>query len=360
MGSKPFGFLADGRPTACFTLESPELRVCITNFGARLVSIEMPDRMGCFGHVLLGFDSAESYLEAGGSFGAILGRYANRIDGGQFALDEQTYKLATNDAGNTLHGGPQGFGNALWEVKRFSSGTSELILQHISPDGDQGFPGELSVEVAYRLTGNALQIELTATTDQPTIVNLSSHPYFNLAGVADYDCLGHEISINADYFLPTDRRQIPTGECRPVDGSVFDFGRMKPLGLEIRNADAQLIIARGYDHCFVLRSATAMQRHHAAMVYDQISGRSLKLFTSQPGLQLYSGNSLNGSIVGRDGVVFRQSSGFALEAQNYPDAPNQPEFPSSVLRPGEVYRQTIAYEFLALAGRLSAAPISRI
>jgi aldose 1-epimerase len=337
-----FGRLADGRAAQCFTLASETLRVRITDFGARMVSIEAPDRGGVFGHVLLGFDDAEAYLEAGGSFGAILGRYANRIAGGQFVLDGVAYQLAVNDPGGTLHGGPQGSANNLWQVERFDSAANELVMLLESPDGDQGFPGALRAEVIYRLAGSRLDILLSATTDKPTVVNLSAHPYFNFAGVAGGDCLGHEIFINADYFLPTDDKQIPTGERRAVTGQKFDFRKPIALGTKIRNADQQLVIARGYDHCFVLN-----ERGPAAIVVEPVSGRAMRLFTDQPGLQLYSGNSLDGSIIGRGGITYRQSAGFALEAQNFPDAPNQAKFPSAVLRPGQKYSRSIAYEFFA-------------
>jgi aldose 1-epimerase len=310
-----------------------------------MVSIEAPDRAGAFGHVLLGFDDAEAYLEAGGSFGAILGRYANRIAGGRFVLDGVAYQLAVNDPGGTLHGGPQGFANKLWRVERFDSAANELVMSLESPDGDQGFPGTLRAEVTYRLRGGRLDILLAATTDQPTVVNLSSHPYFNFTGPAAGDCLGHKISINADCFLPTDQKQIPTGERRAVAAQKFDFRKPKALGAAIYLADAQLMIARGYDHCFVLSGGEP-----AAIVHEPLSGRVMRLFTDQPGLQLYSGNSLNGSIIGRGGKTLRQSAGFALEAQDFPDAPNHARFPSSVLRPGEIYRRSIGYEFSVMSG----------
>jgi aldose 1-epimerase len=336
----PFGLLADGRAAQCFTLESKTLRVQITDFGARMVSIEAPDRRGTFGHVLLGFDDAQAYLEAGGSFGAILGRYANRIAGGRFVLDGVAHQLAVNDPGGTLHGGPQGFANKLWQVETFDAAANQLVMSLESPDGDQGFPGALRAAVTYRLAGARLEILLSAATDKPTVANLSAHPYFNFAGVEAGDCLGHQIFINADDFLPTDGEQIPTGERRAVAGQKFDFRKPKALGADIRDADEQLLIARGYDHCFVLKESGP-----AAIVVEPVSGRAMRLFTNQPGLQLYSGNSLAGSVVGRGGVTYRQSAGFALEAQNFPDAPNQPEFPSAVLRPGQNYSRAIAYEF---------------
>ena len=345
MEPTPFGLLADGRSTACFILQNAHLRVGITDYGARLISIETPDRNGLCDHVLLGFDNAETYVQAGGSFGAVLGRYANRIDHGQFTLDGQRYQLAVNDAGNTLHGGPDGFGGALWQVKHFCNDACELTLSHVSPDGDQGFPGELSVEASYSLLGNSLLLALKATSNRATIVNLSSHPYFNLGDPGASDCLSHEICIAADRFLVTNPRQIPTGEQRQVQGSLFDFRKPKHLSSDIRRHDSQLFIARGYDHCFVTGSEASTQERFVASAYNRHSGRMLKLFTNQPGLQFYSGNSLNGSIVGRGGIVFRQSAGFAFEAQDFPDAPNHSGFPSTVLRSGEVYRRDIRYEF---------------
>jgi aldose 1-epimerase len=341
----PFGLLADGRTAACFILQNAHLRVRVTDYGARLVSIETPDRHGVWGHVLLGFDNARTYAEAGGSFGAILGRYANRIDRGQFTLDGQHYQLAVNSDGNTLHGGPEGFGLVLWQVKSYQSDAGELVLSYASPDGDQGFPGTLSVEAAYSLTANRIQIILKAVVNRATIVNLSSHPYFNLGGAAAGDCLSHEICIAADRFLVTDHRQIPTGEQRTVHGSPFDFQKPKRLAADIRKKNEQILIARGYDHCFVTASEASAHERFVASAYEHRSGRMLKLFTNQPGLQFYSGNSLNGSVAGWEGVIFRQAAGFAFEAQDFPDAPNHLDFPSTVLRPGEVYRRTISYEF---------------
>jgi len=334
----PFGALPDGRTADLLTLSNAFLRVAVTTYGARLVSIETPDRHGNWGHVLLGFDNVEAYDQAGGSFGAFLGRYANRIAGGRFAIDGQTHQLATNENGNTLHGGPVGFANTFWDAEIAGD---TLILRHTSADGDQGFPGTLTTRAEYSLSGDRLCIELEATTDKPTIVNLSSHPYFNLAGVGHYEIFDHQIQIRADSFLPTDRRQIPTGVFAPVAGTPFDFRAAKPLGRNIREADPQLLIARGYDHCLVLAGGDGP----AATVHDPRSGRCLALFTNQPGLQLYSGNSLDGSLVGRGCVTLRQSSAFALEAQNFPDAPNHENFPSAVLRPGQKYDHMIAYRF---------------
>jgi aldose 1-epimerase len=345
-----FGTLADGRTAACFTLENEFLRVRITDFGARLVSIEMPGRDNVWDHVLLGFDDVRGYEISGGSFGAVLGRYANRIGQGRFRLDGRHYQLAVNDGDNTLHGGPMGFGLALWQLQEYRPAEGELALTHISADGDQGFPGEMFVRADYRLDGSALVLTLEAASDRDTVVNLSSHPYFNLAGAAAGDCLAQRIEIAAERFVVTDKHQIPTGELRPVQGTVFDFRAAKAIGADLRKGDEQLLIARGYDHCFVTATDDEVEAHFQASAYDAASGRMLKIFSDAPGVQFYSGNSLNGSVVGRGGVVYRQSAGFAFEAQNFPDAPNQRGFPSAVLRPGETFSRTIRYLF-SVAGR---------
>ncbi len=348
IAATPFGALTGGATATLFSLQSDVLRVAITDYGARMVSIEAPDRHGHLGHVLLGFDDVAAYDAAGGSFGAVLGRCANRIAGGRFMLDGKAHQLAVNDGGNTLHGGPRGFARAMWQVERAVGGeTPELALALVSPDGDQGFPGTLTARALYRLSANTLTLELSAVTDQPTIVNLSAHPYFNLGDVAAHDVLSHEIKIAASKFLPTDAGQIPTGAMAPVAATVFDFGVCTPLGARIRAADPQLLIGRGYDHCFVLDEPGNAALRFAASAYDPRSGRLLEVTTDEPGLQLYSGNSLNGTTVGRDGIVFRQSAGLAFEAQNFPDAVNHPSFPSPVLRPGECYRRRIAYRFTA-------------
>ena len=343
---EPFGSLQDGRAASVHTLDNGRLRVRITDYGARMVSIEMPDRGGGRSHVLLGLQDAAAYASAGGSFGAILGRCANRIGGGKFELDGRTYHLATNDRGNTLHGGPAGFGEVVWRVEDAQGGDApRLVLSHMSLDGDEGFPGALTAHASYSLDGDTLRLVLEASTDQPTVVNLSAHPYFNFAGVAHHDILSHEVTIHAAAFLPTDAKQIPTGEVRPVAGTPFDFRQPLALGARIREADPQLLLGLGYDVCFALHGGEADQPRLAASARDPASGRGIEILTTQPGLQLYSGNMLNGSVVGRDGVAFRQSAGFAFEAQGFPDAPNHPEFPSAVLRPGMAYRQVIAYRF---------------
>jgi aldose 1-epimerase len=335
----PFGHLPDGRSVRLYTLESDVLRVRITDYGGRMVSIEAPDRQGVRAHVLLGFDGIAPYL-GGGSFGALLGRVANRIAGGRFVLDGQLHHLPTNEGTSTLHGGPAGFGSLLWTVAEATGGPSpRLVLTHTSPDGDMGFPGELVVQATYRLAGDTLWLEFEASTTRPTLVNLSAHPYFNLAGERSSTVLDHEMTIAAAAFLPTDRAQIPTGEQRPVAGTPFDFRVPTALGARIRAADEQILAAAGYDHCFVLNGSSP-----AARLRDPLSGRVLELHTDQPGLQLYTGNRLDGSVAGRGGT-YRQSAGVALEAQGLPDAIHHAGFPSVVLRPDETYRHRTGYRF---------------
>jgi aldose 1-epimerase len=337
-----FGQTPDGRSAGVYTIANESIRVRITDFGGRVISIEVPDRSGKHGHVVLGFDDVSQYVSAGGAFGALLGRNANRIGGGAFTLDGHTYQLSKNEEAATLHGGRFGFDKLFWRVESVR-GTS-LALSLVSPDGDQGFPGELRVRADYELTGNTLRLSLEATTSKPTPVSLSAHPYFNLAGPSAGDIYGHEITIAADRFLPTDRQQIPTGEIRPVDGTVFDLRYPTVIATRIRCADQQLLFGKGYDHYFILQDTAADQPRMAARVYDPSSGRVLEVVTTQPGTQFYTGNNLNGSVSGRGGA-YRQSAGLALEPQGFPDAPNRPEFPSTVLTPGSVYRQVIAYRF---------------
>jgi aldose 1-epimerase len=328
-----------------YSLQTAKLRVGITDFGGRVVSIETRDRHGNLGEVLLGFDEVAGYARAGGAFGALLGRTANRIAGGTFTIDGHAYQLARNDRGNTLHGGPLGFDKVHWRVTAASAQPHPtLTLAHLSPDGDQGFPGELSVEATYRLESDSLWLTFAAHTTRPTIVSLSAHPYFNLAGPQSGSALGHLVTVFADAFLPTDRKQIPTGEVRPVSGTPFDFRQPTMLGARIREADEQLLCGQGYDHYFVVTPGASGQPRLVARAYDPPSGRMLELYTTQPGLQLYTGNQLDGSVAGRGGT-YRQSAGFAFEPQGFPDAVHHEAFPSTGLRPGDTYRQCIGYRF---------------
>jgi aldose 1-epimerase len=316
----PFGHTPAGQAATLYHLANPHLRVGITDFGGRMVAIEMADESGGWTHVLLGFDSVAEY--GSGSFGALLGRVANRIAGGCITLDGQRYELSKNDRGSTLHGGADGFGKRLWSV--VSAGPDKLELRLESPDGDQGFPGALTATASYRLVGDTLWLDQSGTSDRPTVINLSAHPYFNLAGPSSENIFGHEFTISADAYLPTDERQIPTGEHRPVAGTDYDFRIARHL-------DGHL-----YDHCFVLHAGQAPVL--AARAHDPASGRTLEVLTTQPGLQFYTGNSLDGSLVGRGGV-YRQAAGFAFEAEDYPNAP-------IVLRPGETYTARTGFRFL--------------
>ena len=341
--SEPFGQLPDGRAATVFTLENDRLRVRITDFGGRMVSIEAPDRQGNRDHVLLGFHDVAAYSDYGGSFGCLLGRYANRIAGASFTIDGTTYRLAKNDGDATLHGGKVGFNRVFWNVvNAVAEPVPRLVLNHVSPDGDEGFPGEVTVQATYELEVDSLSLRFEARTTKPTFINLSAHPYFNLGGTACPDVLGHEVSIAAETFLPTDREQIPSGEIRPVAGTPFDFRHPGPLGARIRQPDPQLFHGLGYDHCFVLGTAGLVC---AVRVLEPVSGRVLEIHSDQPGLQVYTGNKLSGAFAGHGGIIYRQSAGLALESQDLPDAPHHPNFPSTILRPGEVFRRLIRYRF---------------
>jgi aldose 1-epimerase len=340
--AEPFGATPNGRPATIYTIANEHLRVRITDFGGRIVSIEAPDRSGRRDHVILGFNTVRDYAEAGGAFGALLGRTSNRIEGGRFTLDGRTYELSRNEGESTLHGGQVGFDKVFWQVTEFRR--ARLGFAHVSPDGDQGFPGELSVTATYHLDGDTFWLTFEARTTEPTPVSLSAHPYFNLAGPPFLDVLGHEIEIHADAFLPTDAKQIPTGEIRSVDGSPFDFRQSMLVGARIREPDRQILFGKGYDHYFVLRDASGSGPRLAARVREPSSGRVLEILTTQPGTQFYTGNNLNGSVAGRGGA-YRQSAGLAFEPQGFPNAPNRPEFPSTILRPDRTYREAIGYRF---------------
>lgn len=338
---RPFGRMPDGRDTTLFTLENAQLRIGITDFGGRMVSIEAPDRNGRRDHVLLGFETLEAYRTNSGSFGTLLGRYANRIAGGRITIDGRTHALAQNDGGNTLHGGPHGFSKLVWDVASTeAAGDPTLVLTHLSPDGDQGFPGAITAKATYRLAADTLTLTLEAQTTKPTVINLSAHPYFNLGGPAVNDILDHELTVSADAYLPTDSAQIPTGDVHPVTNTPFDFSRPCVIGARIRHPDPQILQALGYDHCFVLRSGSP-----AVTLRDPVSGRVLEVHTDQPGVQVYTANKLRGDFAGHGGLIYRQSAGLALEPQDFPDAPNQPGFPSTILRPGQTYRRFIRYRF---------------
>ena len=335
----PFG-QAHARAARLFTLESELLTARITDYAGILVSLEAPGRGAGRERVVLGFDNVTGYVDNRGSFGALLGRNANRIANGRLVIDGQAYELSKNDNGSTLHGGVEGFSKRFWSVAEFDA--RHLTLTLVSPDGDQGFPGEVSVEATWSLDGPELSLAFVARTTRPSPLSLSAHPYFNLDGPLARDCLEHEVEILADAFLPTDQKQIPTGEVRRVAGTPFDFRSPRLIAERIREPDVQLRYGRGYDHYFVLPKGNPEALRLAARVRSPRSGRVLEILTTQPGLQFYTGNNLDGSAPGRGGL-YRQSAGFAFEPQGFPNAPNQPDFPSTILRPGEIYRQKIVY-----------------
>ena len=308
-------------------------------YGAALVSLKTPDRDGKFANIVLGFDSVDPYLAGVPYFGATVGRYANRIAHASFKLDGKEYGLPKNDGPNSLHGGTEGFDKRVWKAEAKSQeGSSVLRLTLVSPAGDQGYPGKLTVHVTYRLEQDSLEIDFDAKSTAATPVNIVNHAYFNLTGDPTRTIVGHTLKINAERFTPIDATLIPTGELRTVDGTPFDFRTVHSIGERIEAADEQLKFGRGYDHNWVLSRSTAQELETAATLSDPFSGRTLEVRTTQPGIQLYSGNFLNGGESGH-GTIFRYRTGLCLETQHFPDSPNQATFPSTILRPGETYKQ---------------------
>jgi aldose 1-epimerase len=343
--SQPFGKTADGRAVTLFVLTNVNgLRVRAITYGGIITSLEVPDRAGAMADVVLGFDRLDGYLTDHPYFGAVVGRYANRIAGGRFTLDGRTYALATNNGPNHLHGGRRGFDKFVWDAAPAPSGAA-VTFSRTSPDGEEGYPGTLEARVGYTLTdSNELIVEYHATTDKPTPVNLTQHTYFNLAGDAGRDVLGHELTIHADRFTPVDATLIPTGEIADVQGTPFDFRRPTAIGARIDAPHEQIVRGKGYDHNFVL-NRTRDGLEPAARVVEPKSGRTLSVSTTQPGLQFYTGNFLDGSITGKRGRTYAQRTGFCLETQHFPDSPNQPSFPSAILRPGQPYSTKTVFTF---------------
>jgi aldose 1-epimerase len=341
------GIRSDGAKVELYTLTNARsLEAKITNYGGILVSLMVPDRHGRLDDVVLGFDRLDEYLNEHPCFGATIGRYANRIAAGRFNLDGTTYQVRTNDHGNHLHGGLKGFDKVVWEATERESGNGpSLDLKYVSPDGEEGYPGTLTVNVIYTLTNdNELKIDYVATTDKATILNLTHHSYFNLRDAGASNILEHELRIDADYFLPINRSSIPTGEISAVKGTPFDFTKLTPIGARISEVDLQLSYGNGYNHNWVLNGMGPSDRL-AATVYDSVSGRVMDVLTTEPGLQFFSGNLPDGKFGGKGGSAYASRSGLCLEAQHYPDSPNHPEFPPTVLRPGELYEQTTIYRF---------------
>jgi len=342
-----YGRTSDGAAVDLYTLTNVAgMRAQITNFGGIVTSLLVPDRDGRMGDVVLGFDRLDGYLGKQPYFGAICGRYANRIADGRFTLNGIAYTLASNDAENHLHGGLRGFDKVVWDAEELAGERdTALRLAYSSPAGDEGYPGKLDVIVTYMLTvRNELKIAYVATTDADTVLNLSHHGYFNLADGGASDILRHQVTIDAARFLPVAADLIPTGELRRVEGTPMDFTRPMPIGLRIDQSDEQLVNGRGYDHTWVINGKPGQLRL-AARVHEPTSGRVMEVLTTEPGVQFYTGNFLDGTIVGKGGAVYRRRHGLCLECQHFPDSPNKPQFPTTVLKPGQTYTQTTVYRF---------------
>jgi aldose 1-epimerase len=344
--SAPFGKTPDGQPVDVYTLKDSALEVKIITWGAHVTDILAPDRTGKIGDVVLGYSSMDGtgtgYIADDKTYmGSVVGRYGNRIAHGEFKLDGNTFHLSTNDHGNTLHGGKIGFDRKNWTGHKIPGGV-ELTL--VSPDGDMGFPGTLTAHVRYTLSGDKLKIAYSAKTDKPTVINLTNHSYFNLAGSGDI--LGTVLYFNADRYTPTDKLSIPTGQLPTVSGTPFDFHTPTAIGARIHDDNPQLKLAKGYDHNLVLKAGSNLSKP-ALRATDPASGRTLTIYTTEPGVQFYTGNFLDGSLHGRDGQPYNQYGGFCLETQHFPDSPNQPTFPSTTLKPGQTYSSTTIFQFTA-------------
>ena len=346
-----FGRTADGQPVDLFILTNAHgIEVRLTNYGGIITSLKTPDRSGQLGDIVLGYDSLSGYLHDTPYFGAIVGRYGNRIARGRFTLDGTTYRLAVNNGPNSLHGGLRGFDKVVWNAEPFREERGvAIVLDYTSADMEEGYPGTLHARVTYTLTDdNRLIVDYQATSDKPTPVNLTQHSYWNLAGDGTRDVLAHELTINADSMTPVDSTLIPTGEISPVAGTPFDFRTPMPIGARIdQRQDTQIRYGGGYDHNFVLNrvGGAADALLLAAHVVERSTGRTLDVFTTEPGIQFYSGNFLDGSITGKAGHVYKHRYGLALETQHYPDSPNHPNFPSTILRPGQQYRTRTIFAF---------------
>ena len=340
-----FGKTPDGTPVELYVLKNGQITVKVMTYGAIITEIDTPDRNGKEGDVVLGFDSLEGYLGKHPYFGATVGRVANRIAKGKFTLNGQEYTLAVNDGPNTLHGGLKGFDKVIWKAEPISRPDGPSIkLTRRSPDGEEGYPGNLDVSVQFTVTEqNELKIEYTATTDKATPINLSNHSYFNLAGRTTEPVLGHELMLAADHYTPVDETLIPTGEIAPVAGTPLDFTKPTDIGARIKELKGE---PTGYDHNFVLNSG-GKSLALAVRVYEPKTGRVMELSTTEPGVQFYTGNFLDGTITGKDGIAYRKHHAFCLEAQHYPDSIHHANFPSAVLEPGKTYTQTTVYKFSA-------------
>jgi len=347
ISKQAFGTTPDGKSVEIYTLTNHHgMEARIMTYGAIIVSLRVPDRKGHADDVVLGYDSLAGYIEKTPYFGAVVGRYGNRIANGKFTVDGKEYTLAKNNGPNALHGGIKGFDKVVWQAEPFEKkGEAGVILKYTSADGEEGYPGTLQATVTYTLNEkNELILDYHATTDQATPINLTNHTYFNLAGEGKGDILAHEVMLNAGHFTPVDKNLIPTGKIASVKGTPLDFTQATAIGARINDKYEQLVLAGGYDHNFVInRSGSGLTL--AARVYESTTGRVLEVDTTQPGVQFYTGNFLDGTITGKQGHVYQRRYGFCLETQHYPDSPNQPNFPSAILRPGQVYHTTTVFKF---------------
>jgi aldose 1-epimerase len=348
MQKQEFGKIADGQSVDYYILTNTHgMEVAISSFGGTVVSVKVPDRKGKLEDVVLGYDKAQDYASGKAYFGATIGRYGNRIAKGKFTLEGATYTLARNDGENHLHGGTQGFNKRVWTAKDISSSAGQALeLRYLSKDGEEGYPGNLSVKVVFTLTErNALRIDYFAATDQDTVLNLTNHSYFNLAGQGNGDILHHQLTLHADRFTPVDATLIPTGELRNVKGTPFDFSKPTEIGARIGQEDEQLKFGRGYDHNWVLRGGKQGALALAARLYEPKGGRVLEVWTTEPSVQFYTGNFLDGTGSGKGDKPYGYRSALCLETQHFPDSPNHPAFPSTVLKKGERFHSTTVYKF---------------
>ena len=337
-----FGKMPDGTPVDLYTLKSPSVEVGLITYGARIVSIKTADKTGKVADVALGYNDLQGYLTDNKTYvGSIVGRYGNRIAHGKFSLDGKEYNIPLNNGPNTLHGGTVGFDKAIWKAVEIPGGVE---FTHVSPDGDQGYPGTLTAHVKYTLTGDALKIDYTATTTKDTVVNLTNHAYFNLGGEGTGLILPEEITIYADHYTPVDSGLIPTGELAPVAGTPFDLRKPTPIGKADPNADPQMKLGGGYDHNWVLNGKIG-ELHPAARVFDPKTGRVMTVSTTEPGVQFYAGTSIPGTFKGKSGVVYVKNAGLCLETQHFPDSPNHPTFPTTELKPGHTMHSTTVFTF---------------
>ena len=343
-----FGKTPAGEQVDLYTLRNAKgMEARITNYGGIIVSLTAPNRKGAMADIVLGFNDLESYLTKNNPyFGAIIGRYGNRIGKGRFTLNGVEYKLAVNNGENHLHGGIKGFDKVIWTAKEQNTKAGPaLALTYLSKDLEEGYPGNLNVTVTYTLTNlNELKIDYSATTDKDTVINLTHHSYFNLVGEGNGDILNHQVTINANKFVPTDAGSIPTGELKAVAGTPFDFLKATPIGDRINQDDQQLKFGNGYDHTWVINGRPRTLRH-AATAYESASGRVLEVWTTEPGMQFYTGNFLDGTLSGKAGGIYRRRSGFCFETQHYPDSPNKPSFPTTTLKKGAPFKSTTVYKF---------------